>query len=114
MKNSLRRTLIKIYDKLTRPINRLLYFGKKYKCNICNIWVRKLKPFWYKHEIFEKNTIIEAWYRKNCTCPVCKSLDRIRLVYYYMENYTNIFTGKNTILHFAPERQIKEKIIKNP
>ena len=30
-----------------------------------------------------------------------------------MEKYTDIFSGKNTILHFAPEKHIREKIKKN-
>ncbi len=35
------------------------------------------------------------------------------MVYFYINKYTNIFTGKNVILHFAPERGIKRKIQKN-
>lgn len=95
------------------PIRKIKYFGKKYKCNICNSWVREMRPFGIKHEIFEKNTILEAGYRENCVCPVCKSKDRIRLVFYYIKKYTDILYGRNTILHFAPEPQLKRKIKKN-
>lgn len=109
----MKEKLKKIYRKIREIYRKIYYYGNKYKCNICSSKVRLMKPHGIKHEIFEKNTIIEAGYRENCTCPVCKSKDRIRMVYYYLEKYTNVFVGKNCILHFAPEFPIKQKIKKN-
>lgn len=109
----MKEKLKKIYRKIRGIYRKIYYYGNKYKCNICSSKVRLMKPHGIKHEIFEKNTIIEAGYRENCTCPVCKSKDRIRMVYYYLEKYTNVFVGKNCILHFAPEFPIKQKIKKN-
>ena len=102
-----------IYKKIRHIYRKIIYYGNKHKCNICGSKVKKIIPGGIKHEIFEKNKIVEAGYRENCFCPVCKSRDRIRIIYYYIENYTNILTDKNCILHFAPEYQLKEKIIKN-
>ena len=99
--------------QLKRKIKKLFYYGKKYYCNICESNVRIMKPYGIKHEIFDKNTIIEAGYRQNCECPVCKSKDRLRLVYYYLIKYTNIFTKENVVLHIAPENILKEKFLEN-
>ena len=89
----MKEKLKKIYRKIRGIYRKIYYYGNKYKCNICSSKVRLMKPHGIKHEIFEKNTIIEAGYRENCTCPVCKSKDRIRMVYYYLEKYTNVFVG---------------------
>lgn len=102
-----------LYKKIRKLFRKIIFYGNKYKCNICNSNVRLMKPAGIKHEIFEKNIILEAGYRENCTCPVCNAKDRIRMVYYYIENYTDIFTSKNCILHFAPEYLLKQKIKKN-
>ena len=102
-----------VCSKIKIIIKKIIYFGFKYKCNICNSSVRCMLPGGIKHEFFERNIVSEAGYRENCFCPVCYSRDRIRLVYYYMKKYTDIFNGKNTILHFAPELVIKDKILKN-
>ena len=99
--------------KIKKIIKKIIYFGFKHKCIICSSNVRIMKPGGIKHEIFEKNKIIEAGYRENCVCPVCYSKDRKRLVYYYIKNFTDILTSKNTVLHFAPEYEIKELIKKN-
>ena len=105
--------LEKILKLIKRIIKKTLYYGKKYHCNICESDVRIMKPYGIKHEIFKKNSIVLAGYRKYCKCPVCKSKDRLRLVYYYLIKYTDIFTNENKVLHIAPESLLKEKLLKN-
>ncbi len=36
-------------------------------------------------------------------CPKCASLERTRLICYYFEHYTEMFSKNNKLLHFAPE-----------
>lgn len=40
-------------------------------------------------------------------CPVCESSDRIRLLYLFLKNRTNIFTGRIRLLHVAPEPSLE-------
>lgn len=107
----------KIYDNYFKifhmAIKRIIYFGKKYQCNLCGSKVKSMFPSGQKHEIFQKNNITGAGYRDHVKCPVCRSKDKERMVFYYIKNYTDILTGKNTILHFAPEIETKKKIKKN-
>lgn len=44
------------------------------------------------------------------TCPKCNSSDRERLIYFYIQNKTNIFSeqGKINLLHIAPEKNLRK------
>ncbi|WP_172667764.1 class I SAM-dependent methyltransferase [Flexilinea flocculi] len=46
-------------------------------------------------------------------CPCCSSLERHRLLYDYLENHTDIFKESCSILHFAAEGNIKNKLFEN-
>ncbi len=75
-------------------VNRLtsvFYRGTTYTCNVCNKSFRKFKS---------KGAVR---IRKNAKCPYCSSLERTRLLLFYLQNETNIFTQKKSLLHFAPE-----------
>ncbi|RRN76867.1 class I SAM-dependent methyltransferase [Pseudoxanthomonas sp. SGD-10] len=41
--------------------------------------------------------------RKNAICPICNSLERTRLLKYYIVNETKMASHHTHILHFAPE-----------
>ncbi len=84
-------------------------FGLQYKCNICHSHLKKWRAGGRNHQIFIDNKIVGAGYRKNFQCPVCGAKDKDRLVYYYLENYTDVFQRANKILHFAPEKIIYQK-----
>lgn len=59
------------------------------------------------------NGIIGGGYRENAVCPCCAGLDRMRWVYWVLKNFTSIFQSHCTVIHFAPEKQISEKIQNN-
>ena len=61
----------KMVRKTYLNIMRIVFWGKKYQCNICKSNIRKFMPYGIKHEIFEKNVISQAGYRENCLCPAC-------------------------------------------
>jgi SAM-dependent methyltransferase len=75
----------------------LFYRGKKFYCVCCQKSFRK----------FLQHGNIP---RKNAACPYCNSLERTRLLYFYLERETNIFEGKKKVLHFAPERMLEKKL----
>ncbi|MCL2246334.1 MAG: class I SAM-dependent methyltransferase [Lentimicrobiaceae bacterium] len=73
------------------------YIGNKFECNCCGKTFRKFKS---------KGNIL----RKNVKCPYCGSLERTRLLLFYLEKETNIFTKKDCkVLHFAPEQTLLSK-----
>lgn len=51
--------------------------------------------------------------RENAVCPNCGSLERTRLLLYFLQNETAIFEIDKKILHIAPEDCLKEKFKKN-
>jgi len=68
-----------------------LYRGNQFECNCCGKRFRKLKS---------KGNIS----RKNAKCPYCGSLERNRVLLFYLEKETGIFTKKECkVLYFAPE-----------
>jgi len=75
------------FEKMTA----FLYKGNDFECNCCGNTFRKLKP---------KGNIP----RKNAKCPYCGSLERTRVLMFYIEEETDIFTDNPCkVLHFAPE-----------
>jgi SAM-dependent methyltransferase len=48
--------------------------------------------------------------RKNAKCPYCGSLERTRLLWFYLEKETDIFNKEHCkVLHFAPEWSLLSK-----
>lgn len=73
--------------------------NKTIKCNICG----------YETDLeflhFGRNK------RPNEKCPNCYSLKRTRLLWYYLENNTNLFKNNDfRVLHTAPETSIYKKV----
>lgn len=101
---SIRKT---VYLKLSRflPLAH-------HECNCCKARVKNWQPWGSKSGIYEKTKIIGGGYRE-CMCPICGSIDRHRWLEYVIENYTDLYTGENRVLHFAPEKSVKEKLRKN-
>lgn len=50
--------------------------------------------------------------RYNAECPHCRSLERDRALWVYLENETNIYKEKVSVLHVAPERVFNERFMK--
>lgn len=84
-----------------------------YYCNCCNHKIRKWRPWGSDAGIYKEHHIIGGGLR-NCLCPKCGSIDRHRWMMYILEKYTNVFTGKCSVLHIAPETEIKRRILNNP
>ncbi|MDF1696096.1 MAG: methyltransferase domain-containing protein [Saprospiraceae bacterium] len=63
-------------------------YGNTYKCNCCGWTFRKM---------------LSKAGRENAECPNCAALERTRLLLYYLQNETEVFTQKMKVLHFGPE-----------
>ncbi|WP_438961967.1 class I SAM-dependent methyltransferase [Nonlabens sp.] len=79
-------TIIKKYATQLRRVNKLLYFGNKHRCNICESRLRRF--------IIHKNNLL---------CPVCGSLSRTRNLHKYLLS-NNLM--KDKVLHFSPPESL--------
>ena len=81
-----------IIFKIKRILLRLINFGFKMRCPICNGHFRRFLPM---NE------------RENAVCPKCRSLERTRLIFLCLKQ-KNIFLRKNLrLLHVAPHKMLQ-------
>jgi SAM-dependent methyltransferase len=105
------KTLYKfLLNKLPRPLlirlsyifkffAPLLYKGNSVTCNVCKKSFRKFLSYGSK-----------VAHRENVLCPYDLTLERHRLMWYYLENNSTFFTQKNLkLLHIAPEQCFHKK-----
>lgn len=69
----------------------LTYAGKKVMCPVCEKSFRKFLPYGRIHP------------RENALCPNCLALERHRLLWLYLKEKTDFFSGQKAVLHIAPE-----------
>ncbi len=86
-----------------KKIKSLFMAGNNFKCNLCNHGFRSF--------LSKGNGIV---LRTNAECPFCSSLERTRLLYFYLQNETSIFNQNPTVLHVSPESALKKKFLSNP
>jgi predicted SAM-dependent methyltransferase len=97
--------------QLKLSVRKIRYSGKRYECPICNSQVRNWKPLGYDLPVIKEKQIVGGGYRL-AMCPVCESSDRVRLLYIFLKNRTQIFTKHIKLIHIAPEPPL-EFIFKN-
>lgn len=102
-----------IIKKCMKMVAKFPLLPKIYKCSFCGNKVSFMLPAGTKSEIFNKMRIVGGGYRRAVTCPICGATDRIRWIDYVIGHMTDIYQGKCTVLHIAPEDCIAEKIRKN-
>lgn len=91
---------ITIREHLQRLLSPL-YYGNNFYCNCCN---KKFRKFLNKGNIP----------RNNAQCPFCFSLERTRVLDFYIEKELNLYQSEGVkLLHFAPEYALFRKIKKN-
>lgn len=76
-----------VFSKMLLPF----YIGNVYQCPICNVKLRKFLPYGNKG-------------LENRLCPSCLSLERHRLLWLWLNEKTDFFSGKHKMLHIAPEQ----------
>lgn len=74
----------------------LFYLGNTYSCNLCGKSFQRFKP--------KGNWDI----RLNAECPYCGSVERTRLLLFYLERETDLFTKENYLLQIAPHWQLRK------
>lgn len=84
-------------------------FTKKYECNMCGAKLMYWEYLGNDYKLFSKKKVVGAGRRKGF-CPACGTMDKSRYVYHILKQYTDIFEGKS-VLHFAPEKGLKDKLL---
>lgn len=90
LNNIPRKTLQRFADRLV-PLTSAFYYGNNIECCICGKHFNRLMNYGY------------VTVRKNALCPSCLSLERHRMMWYYLSNETDFFKSKIKVLHVAPE-----------
>jgi len=80
-------------------LNKIKFAGDSYICPVCNFHAKKFLD----SGLYTK--------RKQAKCPNCGSLERHRQLYLILQDYLNL-TEKKSLLHFAPERCLKQVLMK--
>lgn len=114
-KNILRERIYDCHDFIDANIYKLQvdnFVGDKY-CTLCNSVVNKFESYGVISDLFNEHHIIGAGLRDNCNCPYCSMGDRERWQYFIIKNYTKILVDNCSVLHFAPEYLIANKIREN-
>jgi len=103
-----------LYTFLRKVISQVLYFGNKYSCPVCKKSFRKFFPACVSEAtVISQKNIIGGGRRENSLCPYCRSTERLRLEYLYLQKHTNIFDAKSKVLHFSPEYGLEWLLKKN-
>jgi SAM-dependent methyltransferase len=69
-----------------------MHRGTTVECPICGGRLRKFAPYGHRRR------------RSNALCPKCLSLERHRLLWLFLRERTDFFSGRLQVLHIAPER----------
>jgi len=92
-----------------RTLDVLPFLGLRYRCPFCNLRFRKLEPRGRDLPIYAELGIVGGGLRET-ECPWCRSNDRERLVYLFLQRETELFRAPLRVLHVAPEARLRRAI----
>jgi SAM-dependent methyltransferase len=100
--NTIPRPILIRLSIVVRPILALLLKGSRFTDPIDGKSFRMFLPYGYGNQ------------RNNVLSPSTLSLERHRLLWLYLQNETDFFTGKDKkkVLHFAPEQEFYKRFKK--
>jgi SAM-dependent methyltransferase len=92
--NKLPRPLLIRLSYIFKKVAPLIYKGNKVECPVCERSFSKFLSYGS-----------EVAHRENVLCPYDLTLERHRLMWLYLKDYSNFFTApKLEVLHMAPEQ----------
>jgi SAM-dependent methyltransferase len=99
------------YRRLRKQAKLVKYGGNRYTCPFCNYSAREMEPAGEDVPVNKEKEIVGAGIR-DAGCYKCGSLDRERLIYFYLRDYLKVFENKDLkILHMAPEKRLSAKLL---
>ncbi len=91
-----------LISRLKVTLKKIMYFGNRYYCNVCNSRLRLFLPGGINAEAIIKHEIIGAGFHELDTCPVCLASYRQRFQKLYFDQIKDK-VKHSRILHIAPE-----------
>lgn len=82
---------------------KIFFWGSAQTCDMCGAHVRKYLRNGSEIPVLRERTVIGGMPREDDRCPVCHSLDRMRLIRLFLERETQITSAPMSILHIAPD-----------
>lgn len=73
------------------PIMGIAYVGRRRRCPVCGKRCRRFLPYGYNSS------------REDALCPRCLSLERHRMIWLWIERYSDLLQRRPRLLHIAPE-----------
>ena len=104
---------IKIYSYLKwhERFALIKNFGFRYKCPFCGYYARKMLPIGGNFKVIYEKEIVGCG-KRFAECIKCKSSDKKRLVFTYLQT-THFFANPNKrVLHMAPEPNLSKCFFK--
>lgn len=87
-------------DDMARPVRARYYRGKARYCPICEHYSRTFLAYGLRPKPI----------RPDVRCPNCGSLERHRVMWIFLKERTDLFTGgRKRLLHIAPERVFADR-----
>lgn len=97
----------RITNLLPQPVRyglrRVLFYGRKQRCLLCNNRIRGFRDHGSKLPVLVKRHVAGGLRREQDRCPVCHACDRTRLLKLFLETRTNIGKEPTRLLHVAPD-----------
>jgi SAM-dependent methyltransferase len=94
---------------LRRTLDVLPFLGLRYRCPFCHLRFRKLEPRGRDLPVYIELGIVGGGLRE-AECPWCRSNDRERLLYLFLQRETGLFRTPMRVLHVAPEARLRKAI----
>jgi hypothetical protein len=85
------RKFLQLFSGIGLKFLGFIYAGKAVECVVCEKTYKKFLPYGRMRS------------RPNALCPNCLSLERHRLIWLYLNEKTDFFKTKLSVLHIAPE-----------
>ena len=107
------KSLKKIIPKTIRSTVRLWFQkGTKYTCPICGFSSDSFFLVGHDSKVLKENNVVGGS-RRAAGCHKCRSNDRERLMYVYLNEKTDVIANCSEIefLHIAPEKRLSKKLI---
>ena len=92
-----------------RTLDVLPSLGLRYRCPFCHLRFRRLEPRGRDLPIYDELGIVGGGLRE-AECPWCRSNDRERLLYLFLQRCTDLFRRPMRVLHVAPEARLRRAI----
>jgi SAM-dependent methyltransferase len=83
--------------------------GLRYRCPFCHLRFRRLEPRGRDLPVYAQLGIVGGGLRE-AECPWCRSNDRERLLYLFLQRHTDVLRRPMRVLHVAPEARLRRAL----